>query len=158
MAIADRLREARTKAGLSQDDAAELLHVSRQLISKWETGSSEPKASDLVQCAKVYQTTPDFLCENSQGETSQAESSADLPTAPEKPQDNRQNTILTGLLVIIVILFVLNLLFVISAHVRVSRIEDLFPSESAPLFSQNDLPALPFDPDTFETLFPSSAQ
>ena len=62
MAIADRLKEARISAGLSQEQVSDRLHVSRQLVSKWESGASEPKASELVQCADIYGTTLDWLC------------------------------------------------------------------------------------------------
>ena len=62
MAIADRLREARYKAGLTQSEAAEKLYVTRQLISKWEHGTCEPTASSLVRCAQLYQVRLDYLC------------------------------------------------------------------------------------------------
>lgn len=62
MAIADRLREARYKAGLTQSEAAEKLYVTRQLISKWEHGTREPTASSLVRCAQLYHVRLDYLC------------------------------------------------------------------------------------------------
>lgn len=44
---ADRLRELRIRAGLSADDLAARLGVSRQAVSTWETGRSNPPANKL---------------------------------------------------------------------------------------------------------------
>ena len=81
MAIAERLKEARVKAGLSQEQVSDRLHVSRQLVSKWESGASEPKASELVQCAVIYGTTLDWLCDRTPSAPE-----ADTPTQPEDRQ------------------------------------------------------------------------
>ncbi len=40
MAFAENLLNARKRKGLSQEKLAEMLHVSRQAVSKWETGGS----------------------------------------------------------------------------------------------------------------------
>jgi len=41
MTIGERIAELRRAAGLSQEQLAELLEVSRQAISKWETGDTQ---------------------------------------------------------------------------------------------------------------------
>ena len=41
--IAERLQELRKKAGYSQEQVAEMLGLSRQAISKWESGVSQTK-------------------------------------------------------------------------------------------------------------------
>ncbi len=40
MSFAERLKQIRKEKGLSQEDLAELLDVSRQAVSKWEQGGS----------------------------------------------------------------------------------------------------------------------
>lgn len=44
MALSDKLYMLRKKSGLSQEQLAEQLSVSRQAISKWESGQSVPES------------------------------------------------------------------------------------------------------------------
>ncbi|WP_282768759.1 helix-turn-helix domain-containing protein [Coprobacillus cateniformis] len=43
MAFADNLKQMRKKKGISQEELAQLLNVSRQAVSKWEQGVSQTK-------------------------------------------------------------------------------------------------------------------
>ena len=49
MELTERLAQARKARGLSQADAAERLNVSRQAISRWETGVGTPSLDSLIQ-------------------------------------------------------------------------------------------------------------
>ena len=49
-----RIQEARKAAGLSQESLGERLGVSRQAVSKWESGASDPSTSNLMALAKLY--------------------------------------------------------------------------------------------------------
>ena len=49
-----RLKEARQKKGLSQADAADKLNVSRQAISRWETGKGFPDINFLTPISELY--------------------------------------------------------------------------------------------------------
>lgn len=46
--------ELRTKNGLSQDDLAEKLHVTRQAVSRWETGETMPNTETLKLLSKLF--------------------------------------------------------------------------------------------------------
>ena len=48
------LFELRTKNGLSQDDLAEKLHVTRQAVSRWETGETMPNTETLKLLSKLF--------------------------------------------------------------------------------------------------------
>jgi transcriptional regulator with XRE-family HTH domain len=52
--LGKRLRAARTAANLSQSFSAEVLGVTRQSVSAWETGASTPSALQLGQLAATY--------------------------------------------------------------------------------------------------------
>ncbi len=55
MTIGEKLKAARNGAGLTQEQVAEALGVSRQAVSKWENGTAEPSTSNLLALAKLYE-------------------------------------------------------------------------------------------------------
>ena len=59
MNLSEKILYCRKKAGLSQEALAEKLGVSRQAISKWETGESVPELSKLVLLARAFDVTTD---------------------------------------------------------------------------------------------------
>ena len=46
---------------MTQEFVAETLGVSRQSVSKWENGSSDPNTSNLIALAKLYRVSPEEL-------------------------------------------------------------------------------------------------
>ena len=48
MSFADNLKQIRKEKGLSQEELAELLEVSRQAVSKWEQGAGYPETEKLL--------------------------------------------------------------------------------------------------------------
>lgn len=61
--VANKLTELRKQAGLSQEDVAAQLGVSRQAVSKWENGEASPDTENLVALSHLYNTTvDDILC------------------------------------------------------------------------------------------------
>lgn len=61
MEISDRLQELRKKNGMSQEKLAETLGVSRQAVSKWESGQTSPDLNKIVQLSSIYHVTTDYL-------------------------------------------------------------------------------------------------
>lgn len=59
--IANRLVELRRKKGLSQEELADLLGVSRQAVSKWERAEASPDTDNLIYLAKIYGVSLDEL-------------------------------------------------------------------------------------------------
>ena len=58
---ANRLAELRRAHGLSQEELAEKLGVSRQAVSKWERAESSPDTDNLIALAQLYGVTLDVL-------------------------------------------------------------------------------------------------
>jgi transcriptional regulator with XRE-family HTH domain len=52
---------------MTQEFVAESLGVSRQAVSKWESGSADPSTSNLVALAKLFGVTPEELLKEAQG-------------------------------------------------------------------------------------------
>lgn len=59
--IAQNLRRLRLMKGLTQEQAAEALHVSAQSVSRWECGSTFPDVMTLPEIARLYAVTVDDL-------------------------------------------------------------------------------------------------
>lgn len=61
MNLADQIKNCRTNVGLSQTQLAEKLMVSRQAVSKWESGAGTPDISNLKAMAELFEVSVDFL-------------------------------------------------------------------------------------------------
>lgn len=59
--LGETLRERRTSCGMTQEVVAETLGVSRQAVSKWESGRADPSTSNLIALARLYETSVDEL-------------------------------------------------------------------------------------------------
>ena len=54
MTLGENLQKLRAAKGLSQQDVARTLYVSRQSVSKWENDAAEPGVENLKALAKLY--------------------------------------------------------------------------------------------------------
>ncbi len=61
MSIGERLHELRSQAGYSQEQAAEILGISRQAVSKWESGQGKPDIDNVIRLAEMYHVTTDYI-------------------------------------------------------------------------------------------------
>ena len=68
MIFADKLSTLRKKAGWSQEELAEKLGVTRQSVSKWEGAQSGPDIDKILQLARLFGVTTDYLLKEEQGE------------------------------------------------------------------------------------------
>ena len=61
MKVSDRIRELRKIKGISQDELAEKLGVSRQAISKWENEQSIPDIDKVISLSDYFDVSTDYL-------------------------------------------------------------------------------------------------
>lgn len=61
MTLGQKLKEIRKRFGLSQEQLAEIMNVSRQAITKWENEGGLPDISNLQELSKVFGITVDYL-------------------------------------------------------------------------------------------------
>lgn len=52
--LGEILKQHRTRCIMTQEFVAEIIGVSRQAVSKWENGNSDPSTSNLIALAKLY--------------------------------------------------------------------------------------------------------
>lgn len=80
MSLAENIFSLRTARNMSQDDLAEKLEVSRQSVSKWETGQSTPDLYKIIRLSDLFGVTVDDLVRG--GEAPQPPE----PSQPQEPQ------------------------------------------------------------------------
>ena len=81
MSFADKIFDLRIKSGLSQEALADRLLVSRQAVSKWESGVTLPETDKLVTISNIFGVSLDYLLKE------------DKPTK-KKPDENLDRIIL----------------------------------------------------------------
>ncbi len=66
--LGEALRAHRTRCKMTQEFVAETIGVSRQAVSKWESGASDPSTSNLLALAKLYGVSAEDLLREAAGE------------------------------------------------------------------------------------------
>ena len=59
--IGNKIQSCRKKAGLSQEALARELGISRQAVSRWETGEAIPDTEKVIQLSRLFQVSTDYL-------------------------------------------------------------------------------------------------
>lgn len=80
MNLPEKLAFLRRAKGLCQQELANEMNVSRQAVSKWESGNVMPSLDNLIYLSKLYGVTIDSLIDDSQ----------DLPPEPAPPESPRE--------------------------------------------------------------------
>ena len=65
--LADRIEQLRREQGLSQEQLAEKLNVSRQAVSKWESAQAQPELDKIIALSELFCVTTDYLLKGSRG-------------------------------------------------------------------------------------------
>lgn len=65
--LGEALKENRIRCQMTQEFVAETLGVSRQSVSKWENGTSDPNTSNLIALARLYGISPEELLKSIEG-------------------------------------------------------------------------------------------
>ena len=66
--LGEALKAHRTRCKMTQEFVAETIGVSRQAVSKWESGASDPSTSNLLALAKLYGVSAEDLLREAAGE------------------------------------------------------------------------------------------
>ncbi|WP_053942178.1 helix-turn-helix domain-containing protein [Kallipyga gabonensis] len=81
MKLSDKIVRLRKSYGMSQEELAEKMKVSRQAISRWEVGTAMPDAGNILQLSKLFHVTSDYLLNDDY------QSDDDLPIIQDKESD-----------------------------------------------------------------------
>jgi len=80
--LSEKLYKLRKNSGLSQEQLAEKLNVSRQAISKWESGTAVPESEKLIIISNYFDVSVDYLLKDDEADNVRATDSA----IEEKPK------------------------------------------------------------------------
>lgn len=111
MTLSEKLYMLRKKSGLSQEQLAEQLGVSRQAISKWESGQSVPESEKLILLSDYFKVTVDYLLKDN---LSYCET-----FSTERPISHGKTKILLGIILSIsgvVMMIILGLLSIVNSN------------------------------------------
>lgn len=88
MKLNDKIFYCRKKSGMSQEDLAEKLCVSRQAISKWECGTAVPELDNLYALSNLFGVTTDWLLDDKAepDETKSDQRSDEMPKEETKTE------------------------------------------------------------------------
>ena len=89
--IGERIRQLRSGKGMSQEQLAEALHISRQAVSKWETGESVPDTERVMLLCRVLDISADYLLFGKENE----QTATPIPSAA-KPQNQGKALTIVG--------------------------------------------------------------
>ena len=85
MTLDKKLARLRKREGLSQAEVSEKLDVSRQAVTKWETGTSRPSIENLQSLSRLYNVPLEYLLDESGDELP-------APAAPAAERGPEQKT------------------------------------------------------------------
>ena len=80
MTLGEKIIDLRKKRGLSQEDLAITLGVSRQAVSKWETGEAKPDTDKVIALAEYFEVTTDWLLRDIELQSAPAPAPGGVPS------------------------------------------------------------------------------
>lgn len=80
MILANKIILLRKKQGWSQEDLAGALNVTRQSVSKWESGTSIPDLNKIIKLSEIFEVSTDYLLKDEIEETTNESNGAEKLT------------------------------------------------------------------------------
>ncbi len=81
MTLADRIQHLRKAKGISQEELADQIGVSRQAVSKWESGQSSPDLEKVILLSEFFDVATDYLLKGMEPLPKENPKSKDKPNA-----------------------------------------------------------------------------
>ena len=83
--LSDNIRKYRKAKHMSQDELAEKLEVTRQSVSLWETGQTQPSLDNIIALANLFDISTDALLKDSEPDSDVADTAEVAVSHFEKP-------------------------------------------------------------------------
>jgi transcriptional regulator with XRE-family HTH domain len=136
MILGEKIYQLRKEKGITQEELASQITVSRQAISKWELGESMPDTENIVQLSKLFGVSTDYLLKdevdkNDEDEESGEKNEQTTPpsedgTPPRRGMEKEKTTLLIfDIICVLVVIFAMWNLLLVSSLIGVSFISVL---------------------------------
>lgn len=90
MTLGEKIQELRRKRGMSQDELAEKLDISRQAVSKWERDEAVPETEKIIRIAQEFGVSIDYLLLDHEASTQPQEIPRQVPVSTQEPSAGQQ--------------------------------------------------------------------
>lgn len=115
MEIGNKINQLRKLSGMTQEQLAEKLNVSRQTISKWESDSTSPDLESIVKISRIFHVSlDDLLKEGEAGVENKTDEQITLEDLMKINLHNRKMTLLLISGLIFIMVSILNFAYVIA--------------------------------------------
>lgn len=115
MEIGNKINQLRKLSGMTQEQLAEKLNVSRQTISKWESDSTSPDLESIVKISRIFHVSlDDLLKEGEAGVANKTDEQITLEDLMKINLHNRKRTLLLISGLIFIMVSILNFAYVIA--------------------------------------------
>lgn len=126
----EKLIALRKKAGLSQQELAEKLDVTRQAVSRWEVGTALPTTENLLALRKLYGVTLDYLVDD-------AAENPNMTTNQDKRIQDFEKQIRRQRILLIFVCILLIVVVAVVATIATMQIKNrIIPIEDMPLITE----------------------
>ena len=86
MRLSEKIMDLRKRSGWSQEELADRLGISRQSVSKWETGESTPDIDKIIRMSELWNVSTDYLLKEEEA-LEQKSSQRRRQVSPEEAED-----------------------------------------------------------------------
>ena len=117
MTLSQKILELRKKQNLSQEELAEKLNVTRQSVSKWESGQSYPELEKIIELSELFRASTDYLLKDIQ---ENAECSQDIINGQTKLKNKSYKILSITLSFVALIAIIIAVYFVIQNQKQAS--------------------------------------
>lgn len=144
MNLPEKLASLRKQKGLTQQNLAETLNVSRQAVSRWEVGAAVPTTDNLRVLSELYGVSVDYLlCDNAADSCENEETQRQAPkeqSGEPKSQKSKHVFIFAGALLLGVVIGILVCMIAVQNRNRKLEQEQTVPIEEMDTIVEDDYP------------------
>ena len=155
--LSDNIRNYRKINNMSQDELAEKLGVSRQSISLWETGQTQPTIDNIIALSKIFNVTSDEILKSDDSTLDIVKNPQDKVPAEKKKNKTWLLVTIIGITVIIgAVLFsvLLKTDFLKTTFPAAAQRTVRFPSQKAPIQARHQVIPAPRSQTTVQSPMP----